>query len=144
VRPPDEDAQPAFGAPEQAQALAVETIEPGRTNRTQTFDLATGVHEIRFEWDVGGHRRLVDAGTEMEDTNVTTYSIAEGDPLSAAVHVRCMSALGRGDWQTRVETDSAMTSTADAFHVTQRLDAYEGEECIRSRTWELRLPRDGV
>ena len=105
-RAPRDDPQPAFGAPEQADALAVETIEPGRTNRTQTFDLATGTHEIRFEWDVGGHRRLVEAGTEMEDTNVTIYRITEGDPLSAEVHVRCMTALGRGDWRTRVETDS--------------------------------------
>ena len=37
-----------------------------------------------------------------------------------------------------------MTSTAEEFLVTQRLDAYEGEERIRSRTWELRIPRDGV
>jgi putative CocE/NonD family hydrolase len=144
VRRPRDDRQPAFGPPEQADALAVETIEPGRTNRVQTFDLATGAHEIRFEWDVGGHRRLVDAGTEMDDTNVTTYRIVEGDPLSAAVHVRCMSALGRGDWRTRVETDSLMTSTATEFLVTQRLDAYEGDERIRARTWELRVPRDGT
>ena len=26
----------------------------------------------------------------MHDTNVTTYRITEGDPLSAEVHVRCM------------------------------------------------------
>jgi len=144
VRPALEDPQPAFGPPEQAGALAVETIEPGRTNRVQSFDLATGVHEIRFEWDVGGHRRLVEAGTEMADTNVTTYRITEGDPLSAEVRVRCMSALGRGDWQTRVETDSRMTSTATEFLVTQRLGAYEGGERVASRRWDLRFPRDGV
>ena len=50
-----------FGAPEWAAPLAVETIEPGRTNRTHTHDPATGAHELRFEWDVGGHRRLVDS-----------------------------------------------------------------------------------
>jgi hypothetical protein len=144
LRAAREDPQPAFGAPEQAAALAVETIEPGRTNRTQSFDLATGTHEIRFEWDVGGHRRLVEAGTEMDDTNVTTYRLTEGDPLSAEVHVACMSALGRGEWQTRVETDSRMTSTATEFVVAQRLDAYEGAERVRTRTWELRFPRDAV
>ena len=146
VRPlrADEPEPLPFGPPEQAATLAVETIAPGRTTRTQTTDIATGAHEIRFDWDVGGHRRLVEAGTEMEDTNVTTYRIVEGDPLSASVHVRCMSALGRGSWQTRVETDSRMTSTATEFRVTQRLDAYEGDERIRSRMWELRFPRDGV
>jgi hypothetical protein len=144
ARPPRDEPQPAFGAPEQADALAVETIEPGRTNRTLTTDLATGTHEIRFEWDVGGHRRLVEAGTEMDDTNVTTYRIAEGDPLSAEVDVRCMTALGRGDWRTRVETASSMTCTATEFLVTQRLDAFDGDEHIHSRVWNLRFPRDGV
>ncbi len=37
-----------------------------------------------------------------------------------------------------------MTSTATEFLVTQRLDAYEGEERIYSRSWELAIPRDGV
>jgi hypothetical protein len=93
---------------------------------------------------VGGHRRLVEAGTEMDDTNVTTYRITEGDPLSAEVHVRCRSALGRGDWRTSVETDSRMTCTASEFLVTQQLVATEGDELIRSRTWALRFPRDAV
>jgi putative CocE/NonD family hydrolase len=145
VRPArDEPAPASFGPPEQAEPLAAEVISPGRTSRRQTYDLATGAHELRFEWDVGGHRRLVGAGTEMDDTNVTTYRIVEGDPLSAEVHVECSSALGRGDWRTRVVTDSRMTSTAREFLVTQRLDAYEGDERIHSRTWDLRFPRDAV
>ena len=146
VRTPrgDEPEPPPFGAPEWAPPLAVEVLEPGITSRTGSHDPATGAHELHFEWDVGGHRRLTDSGTEMEDTNVTTYRIADGDPLSASVHVRCTSALGRGDWRTRVETDSRMRSTATEFLVTQRLDAWEGERPVYSRTWELSFPRDGV
>jgi hypothetical protein len=37
-----------------------------------------------------------------------------------------------------------MTSTATEFLVTQSLNAFEGEEPIYTRTWELRFPRDGV
>jgi uncharacterized protein len=144
LRAPRDEVLRDFGPPEQAEPLALQTIAPGRTNRTQTYDLATRTHEIRFEWDVGGHRRLVEAGTEMEDTNVSVYRITDGDPLSAEVEVECMSALGRGDWRTRIETHSRTTSTATEFLVTQRMDAYEGEQRIRSRAWELRLPRDGV
>jgi hypothetical protein len=144
LRAPRDDPQPQFGPPEQAEPLAVETITPGRTNRTQAYDLATQTHELRFEWDVGGHRRLVDAGTEMDDTNVTVYRITDGDPLSAEVEVECMTALGRGDWQTRIETTSRMTSTASEFLVSQRLDAFEGDQRVRSRAWELRFPREGV
>jgi predicted acyl esterase len=133
-----------FGPPESCEPLAVETLTPGRTSRTHSHDPATGTHEIRFEWDVGGHRRLVEHGTEMDDTNVTTYRITDGDPLSAEVHVRCTSALGRDAWRTRVETDSRMTSTATEFHITQRLDAYEGDEPVFTRAWDLVFPRDLV
>jgi hypothetical protein len=58
--------------------------------------------------------------------------------------VQCSSALARGAWRVRVETDSEMTATATEFHVTQELRAYEGEELIRSRSWTLSFPRDGV
>ena len=57
--------------------------------------MATGAHELAFDWDVGGHRRLVADATEMDDTNVTSYRIVEGDPLSASVRVRCVGARPR-------------------------------------------------
>jgi uncharacterized protein len=138
TRPPKTDDLPEFGPPEWAQPLAVETMAAGRTSRR----IVPG--QMRFEWDVGGHRRLKDSGIEMDDTNVTTYRIADGDPLSASVRVECSSALGRGAWRTRVETDSEMTATTTEFVVEHRLDAYEGDELIRSRSWSLRFPRDGV
>jgi putative CocE/NonD family hydrolase len=137
-RPPSHDEQPDFGPPEWAAPLPVQTITPGATSRRRTD------HELRFEWDVGGHRRLVDSGIEMDDTHVTTYRIADGDPLSASLRVQCSSALGRGAWRTRVETDSRMTSTATEFIVTHELEAHEGDERIYSRSWTLTFPRDGV
>jgi uncharacterized protein len=142
TRPERDERLRGFGWPEWAAPLKGEVIEPGRTSRTHEHDPATGAHELRFEWDVGGHRRLVDSGIEMHDTHVTTYRIVDGDPLSASVRVQCSSALGRGAWRTRVHTDSEMTATAREFVVRQRLDAYEGERRIRSRSWTLAFPRD--
>jgi hypothetical protein len=138
TRPPKTDDLGDFGPPEWAPPLEGEMIKPGTTSRS----IAPG--EMRFEWDVGGHRRLKDSGIEMDDTHVTTYRIADGDPLSASVRVECSSALGRGAWRTRVQTDSEMTATTTEFVVEHRLDAYEGDEQIRSRSWSLRFPRDGV
>ena len=63
---------------------------------------------------------------------------------SARVTVECSSALSRGAWRTRVQTHSEMTATGVEFLVEQRLDAYEGDEQVYSRTWELSFPRDGV
>jgi hypothetical protein len=117
-------------------------IVPGRTSRTHRSE--NGTHEVAFEWDVGGRRRLAEAGTEMHDRNSTAYRIAEGDSLSAEVEVRCSSTLARDGWHARVDTHSKMTSSAGEFFVTQRLDAYEAEEQVYSRTWEFAFPRDGV
>jgi uncharacterized protein len=142
TREPGGEDQPDFGPPEWAAPLEVETITPGATTRSRTD--RDREHVLRFEWDVGGHRRLRDGGIEMDDTHVTTYRIVDGDPLSARVTVECSSALGRGSWRTRVQTHSEMTATAAELVVEQRLDAYEGDERIASRSWTLRFPRDGV
>jgi putative CocE/NonD family hydrolase len=142
TRPPRTEELPDFGPPEWAAPLEVETIKRGQTTRRHTHDQATGEHELRFEWDVGGHRRLRDSAIEMNDTHVTTYRIVDGDPLSASVRVQCSSALGRGAWRTRIHTDSEMTATAAEFVVRHRLDAYEADKRICSRSWTLAFPRD--
>jgi hypothetical protein len=145
VRPRrDEPEPPPFGPPEWAEPLAVEVIKPAPTRRELSHDPETGAHETVFEWDVGGHRRLVEARTEMDDSSVTSYRIVDGAPLSASVESRCSSTLARDSWNARVDTQSTMTSTATEFIVEQRLDAYEGDEQVYSRTWELSFPRDGV
>jgi putative CocE/NonD family hydrolase len=146
LRPPaDADAAlPPFEEPEWSEPLGQEVLRSDPTSRSLARDLATGTHELGFRWDVGGHRRLDGGGPELDDTNVTTYRIVDGDPLSASVRCRCSSTLARGDWHTRVETDSHMTATATEFLVTHALDAYEGDERVYARTWTLRFPRDGV
>jgi putative CocE/NonD family hydrolase len=146
LRPPSEAdaALPPFGAPEWSEPLGQEVLRSDPTSRSLARDLATGTHELTFRWDVGGHRRLDGGGPELDDTNVTTYRIVDGDPLSAGVRCRCSSTLTRGAWHTRVETDSHMTATATEFLVTHALDAYERDERVYARTWTLTFPRDGV
>ena len=146
VRAPRESdaALPGFGPPEWSAPLEQELLRSDPTSRTLDRDLAGGAHEVHFQWDVGGHRRLIDGGPELDDTNRTSYRIVEGDPLSASVQVRCESTLAREDWHTRVETDSRMTATATEFLVSHTLDAYEGDERVYARTWTLTFPRDRV
>ena len=110
--PRAERAAPTSGRPSGPRRWRSRRSSPAARTRTHDHDPATGAHELRFEWDVGGHRRLVDSGIEMDDTNVTTYRIVDGDPLSAE-RARAAAARrsARGDWRTRVETDSEMTAT---------------------------------
>jgi hypothetical protein len=80
----------------------------------------------------------------VSDSNRTTFSIVEGDPLSARVECRTVGSVGRGGWRTRSETESVMTCDAERFYVTVAARAYEGEACAFARTWTFTIPRDLV
>ena len=86
----------------------------------------------------------MEAGLEVAETAIDTYGIVEGDPLSASVRCEWSIGLARGDWSTRVETTSVMTSDADSFLLTDTLAAYEGEQRIFSKSWSIAIPRDLV
>ena len=86
-------APPPFAEPEWSEPLAEETLRSDPSARTLTRDLASGAQDIRFEWDAGGRRRLVESGTELDDTNVTTWdrrgrSALGGGPVPVLVHAR--------------------------------------------------------
>jgi putative CocE/NonD family hydrolase len=146
VRPArSEDAElPGFDEPEQTPPLETEQLVPGPVGRTISRDLATGLVEQVFDWDLGGSFRIVPIDLVSQDTSHTVYSLVEGDPLSAAVRFRMTTGMARGDWSTRAEVASTMSADAEAFHVTSSLDAYEGATRVFARTWSWRFPRDDV
>jgi hypothetical protein len=145
-RPPrGEDAElPDFGEPEHSPQLEVEIVAGSPEGRTIRRDLATGLVEQVFDWDLGGSQRFVDIELESSDTSRTVFSIREGDPLSAEVRFRATSGMARGDWSMRSEVTSAMTSSLKTFEVTTLLEAYERNTRIFARTWTHRFRRDGV
>ena len=142
-RPEDDELRP-FGEPEQSAPLEMETVAPGAGGRSVRRDVASGLVEQVFDYDLGGTVRLVAADLESSDTSHTVYSIREGDPLSAEVRFRATSGMARGDWHALAEVTSAMTSDADAFHVITTLEVFENDASVFSRTWEHDFPRDGV
>ncbi len=87
------------------------------------------VHRLRQELGAV----LVGAGTIIAD-----------DPLSAQVRCERTIGIGRGEWQTRVETSSVMTADAQAFHVTNLLDAYERNTRVFTKTWTFKVAREWV
>jgi uncharacterized protein len=146
VRPrrPEDDRLPAFGEAEHSPPLEVETVAAGPAGRSLRRDLASGLVEQVFDWDLGGAQRFVPIDLVSEDSSRTVYSIVEGDPLSGRVHFRAASGMRRGEWRTRAEVESTMTADRDSFHVTTALDAYEGDTRVFARAWTFRFPRDHV
>ncbi|MGH3058048.1 MAG: CocE/NonD family hydrolase [Gaiellaceae bacterium] len=141
---PEDSGLREFEEPERSAPLRVEAVAAGPGGRSLRRDLATGLVEQVFDWDLGGSQRLVDIDLETSDASHTVYSIREGDPLSASVRFHATSGMGRGDWRMRSEVTSAMTADAEAFHVTTLLEVYEGAARIFARTWTHRFPRDHV
>ncbi|MCK4869298.1 MAG: peptidase S15, partial [Alphaproteobacteria bacterium] len=72
------------------------------------------------------------------------YSIHPGDPLSAEMRTHWTETLSRGDWAVRTETFAGMTSDAGHFHLTARIEAWEGEEMIFEKKFERKIPRDNM
>jgi predicted acyl esterase len=141
---PEDAGLRAFEEPEHAPPFAVETLEPGEQGRVVRRELATGLVEQVFDWDLGGRIRLVDIDLESWDTSRTVFSIREGDPLSAAVRFHATTGMARGEWSAEAEVSSEMTSDAASFHVTSTLEVTEGGEQLFARTWRHSFPRDGV
>jgi predicted acyl esterase len=144
VRPPrDETEPPPFAEPETAPPLEAETLRHGTAARELRRDVATGRYDLVVGVDFFGSRRLPD-GLEYDEVGQDSFTIVEGDPLSAAGRSEWRISIGRDGWQTRVETSSALSADAEAFHVTNAVDAYEGNARVFAKAWTRRIPRDLV
>ena len=100
--------------------------------------------EVIFDWDVGGNFRLTDAGIEADGSNLTSYRIVAGQPLSAEVRTEQSASLRSARHDVAVEATGHMTAGPAAFLVTLGLDARENGHRVHSRQWHLEFPRDGT
>jgi hypothetical protein len=138
---PEDAALAPFAPPETAPPLATETLRPGSTTVTTRTDAIQGLLESTFRTD-HGHRRLIGNGVDHESIMSNTFSIVEGEPLSATARSDRSIELGQGEMRVRIETTSTMTSDANAFLVTNVLDAYEGNVRVFGKTRTFTVPRD--
>lgn len=135
----DCECAPEFAAPETAPPLP-QTPGDGTTRAREVLvDASSHRHTIhdtqRAVSSLPGEERRVEVGTD-------TYSITEGDPLSAAV--RCVREVSsrrpNRSWSVRVEAE--MTCDAEAFFIAEIYSASEGGAELFSATREHRIARD--
>ena len=146
VREPraQDDGLPPFGPPERPPGLATEVLARRPTQRTISHNLTDGSAEVIFDWDVGGNFRLTDAGIEADGSNLTSYRIVGGQPLSAEVRTEQSASLRSARHDVAVDATGHMTAGPAAFLVTLGLDARENGHRVHSRQWHLEFPRDGT
>ena len=140
---PEDEQLPPFGPAETAPPLPIEILRTDSHRQFVNQDVINGITELKTVSD-DGHIRYTKTGMETESTSVEIFTIRDGDPLSAANRVQKTLAYRRGDWQVHIETDSHMTADATHFHVSNHLDAYEGNTRVFTKSWTFCVPRDMV
>ena len=142
VRPPkamDEKHEP-FPEPEGAPLIEAYAERHDSGRRSLHYNPASGELTMLDEIDEG-RTHFAASGLTWDARNSNLYAITEGLPLSARVECRREIEISRGEWKTRVKTFSEMSSDQDFFHLTNLLDAYEGEAKVFSKSWTVKIPR---
>ena len=139
----DDERLADFGPPEASPAGRHRVLAPARRGRVQQQDFATGRSTVETVKDRGRtHLQEIDLTIGAGGTD--RFTLTGDDPLSARHENRYRITMERGAWRIRTEADTVITCTRDDFVVSARLDAYEGETRIFSRSWTRRIPRDGT
>jgi predicted acyl esterase len=144
VRAPNEldESLAAFDPPEGAPMLDFECLRPEDGTRTFTYDVTKGRLQMVDRIDDGRNR--LSNGIIYDSVITNIFSIVEGQPTSARVECKRQIEISRGDWETRVETSSVMTSDRHDFYLTNILDAYEGQVRVFTKSWTRKIRRELV
>ena len=132
---------PEMPGPESTRPLAVTQLEPALNTWQVTTDVMTGETTlVRHNHD--GLHRIDGIGLELELQTEHRYSIKAGDPLSARLTTHYLRRYQRKGWSIAIESRIAMTSTASAFLLEAALTATEGARVVKTKSWNLQIPRD--
>jgi hypothetical protein len=86
---------------------------------------------------------ISETGTAIErDGPNVEARLAPGDPNSGRWRVWQSVRYTRGDWDCRLEAESELTSSADTFHLRERLVACRGDRQVFEREHVTDIPRD--
>ncbi|MCS0496618.1 CocE/NonD family hydrolase [Ancylobacter sp. MQZ15Z-1] len=118
------------------------TMRAGSFRRELSSELVSGTRRMHVRLDYGDER-IEPSGMVIGRINDETYEVEAGDPLSARIETGWTMTMARGDWSVRTESLARMSGDADSFHLTARLDLFEGESLAKTRTWEVTIPREG-
>jgi uncharacterized protein len=105
-----------------------------------SYDERTGDHVYALRRDLNGAQRFP-SGLVYADTEEGTFTIRDGDPLSARVELHRATDVSRRDWQTLVTTDSWMWCTAKTYELRSVQTAFEGDREVFNREYRATIPR---
>ena len=135
------DREIKFKTPETAPVTDKEIRRAETRTREVIHNTITDEWKLK-DFSDEGERKLLTNGMIHGSINRNTYTIKAGDPLSAHVQCEWELTVGREDWDTKLITNSEMTSDLDNFYLINTMTAmYNGEE-IFTKTWNEEIPRE--
>ena len=139
---PLRDGARPFSEPEHAAPLETETLREPHHERVINHDIVSGETVLWLVKD-GGRQRFLHNQIEAEEATTERYVIDDINPLSARAEYTAHQVIGRGEWETRTESNLTVTCSHESFFLDAKLTAYESDVEIFSRDWNTEIPRDG-
>ena len=131
---------PVFAPAEAAPPVKLVQVDKPFNKRGLTINQHTGEQRLEIVDDFG-RSTIEEHGMTSWACGRESYTILPHDPLSARAECHWTEERSRGDWKVRTETWSAMTASKTHWHVTGRLEAYEGDVKILTREWDKKIKR---
>ncbi len=148
VRPPsDEDPRlRPFAPPEAAAGAGPRTLRPLPFRRAVEVDRTRNETVYTLECDggdLGGAAlaRIEPIGMDVGYSLARRYRIVETDPLSAETELKQSVIMRRAGWSIRVELETRLGASREAFLFDGRVRAYLEDEPFADRRWEQVIAR---
>jgi putative CocE/NonD family hydrolase len=135
-----------FAPPEVAPGPRHKPLRPLPFKRAVEYDLATNelIYTLSSDGgELGGHSlaRLEEIGMDLGYTLTKRHRISETDPLSARTALIQRVRLRRDDWSVRIDSEVRLRAAADHLHFFAQLQACENDVPVKTRVWEITIPR---
>jgi predicted acyl esterase len=131
----------AWEGPAIARPVTVDSTTVGTPAWEWQVDPATGVQTIVK--DGADTAKSYPHGLHTRSEGNNTWELDPADPLSARMSVHRTSEYWRdGGWRVRVELDSVMSCTAEAFVVETQVSCFEGDSQVYASESKNEVLRD--
>lgn len=138
----DDSSAGDFAAPAGMLQNDITILRAPTRRRSEHIDHVSGECSLHDENDAGQFVRA--DGLTYGHHYADRQYITPGDPLSARCVCEHTITVGRGDWQTRIETWSALWCDAAAFYVENRIVASENDVVVSEQSHTQRIARHGI
>ena len=140
ISPHGADHERHFPPPDAEEPWDIKQIRVPDNQRQVTTDMKSGITTLEIIDDFGA---VVDQQHGMVSGSVARewWSVHPDDPLSARGKTHWTEERSRGDWVTRTEAFAEMTSDAENFYLTARMEAYENDTLIFEKDFKETIKR---